>query len=71
MKITGVTLGDEILEEFKIIEVRILEVDIEVTLEMTTLEEVEVSLEKDIIQVILEEMSEVVIGPDQVQEQVK
>ena len=50
----------------QIIEVRILEVDIEVTLEMTILEEVEVGLEKDNIQVILEEMSKSIVGPDQV-----
>ena len=54
IKITEVTLGKEILEECKVIEVSIGEVDIEVTLEMTTLEEVEVGLEKDSIQVILE-----------------
>ena len=47
IKITEVTLGKEISEEHKIIEVRILEVDIEVTLEMKILEEVEVGLEKD------------------------
>ena len=41
IKITEVTLGEEILEECKIIEIRILEVDTEITLE-TTLEEVEV-----------------------------
>ena len=70
---TEVTLGKKILEECKIIEVRILEVDIKVILGMPTLEEVEVGLEKDSIPVILEEMSKVVavvVGPDQVQEQV-
>ena len=46
IKINEVTLGEEILEEHKIIEIRILEVDIVVTLEMTTLEEIEVDLEK-------------------------
>ena len=35
IKITEVILREEILEECKIIEVRILEVDIEATLEMT------------------------------------
>ena len=40
------TLGEEILKEHKIIEVRILEVDIEVTLGMITLVEVEGNLEK-------------------------
>ena len=64
IKIIKVTLREEILEEHKIIEVRILEVDVEVTIEMTTLEEVEVGLEKDSIQVVLEEMRESVIGPD-------
>ena len=37
---------------------------------MTTLEEVEVDLEKDRIQVILEEMIKAVVNQDQVQEQV-
>ena len=62
IKIIGVTLGEEILEEYKIIEVRILEVDIEVTLKMTTLEQVKLGLEKDSIQVILEETNKVVVG---------
>ena len=35
---------------------------------MKTLEEVQVGLEKDSIQVILEEMSKAVVGPDQVWE---
>ena len=47
-----------------------LEVDIEVTIEMKTLEEVEVGLEKDSIQVILEEMIKAVVDQDQVPEQV-
>ena len=69
IKIIEVILGEEILEECKIIEVRILEVDIEVTLEMITLEEVEVGLEKGSIQVVTEEMSKiVVVGLDQIQE---
>ena len=34
------TLGEKTLDEHKIIEVKILEVDIEVIIEMTTLEEV-------------------------------
>ena len=59
------TLGEEILEEHKIIEVRILEVNIEVIIEMRT--EVEVGLGKDNIQVILEGMTEAVaVGQDQV-----
>ena len=45
-----------------------LEVDIEVTLEMTTLEEVELGLEKDSTWVTLDEMREAVVGLDQVQE---
>ena len=47
--IVEVTLGEEILEECKIIEVKILEVDIEVTIVMKILEEVEVGLEIDSI----------------------
>ena len=41
-------LGEEILEEYKIIEVKTLKADIEVIIEMITLEEVEVFLEKTI-----------------------
>ena len=60
-------LGEKILGECKIIEVYILELVIEVTIEMTTLEEVKVDLQKDNIQVILEGMSEaVVVDQDQV-----
>ena len=70
IKTIEVTLGDEILEEHKIIKLRILEVDMEVTLEMITLEEVEVGLEKDSTQVTSEEIREVVVDQDQVQEQV-
>ena len=44
-------LGEKILEECRNIEVRMLEVDIEVALGMTTLEEVKVGLEKDSFQV--------------------
>ena len=40
-------LGKEILEEHKIIEVKIVEVDIEVTLGVTIFEEVEVGPEKE------------------------
>ena len=40
------TLGEVMLKECKIIEVNILEEDIEVTLEMTIMEEVEVGLGK-------------------------
>ena len=53
----------------QIIEVRILEVDIEVVIGMTTLVEVEVDLEKDSIQVTLEEMRQAVVDLDQVKEQ--
>ena len=65
-----ITLGEIILQKHKIIEVRILEDDIEVIIEMITLEEVEVGLGKGDIQVILAEMIEVVIGQDQIQEPV-
>ena len=61
IKITTVTLGEKILEECKITEVRILEVDIEVTSGMTILEEVEVGLEKHSIQLTLGEMIEAVL----------
>ena len=65
--IIEVTLGEKILQECKIIEVKFLEVDIEVTIETMTLEEVEVDLEKDNIQVILGEMIEaVIVEQDQV-----
>ena len=70
IKIIEVTLGEEILEECKITEVRILEVDIQVTLGMITLVEVEVGLEKHIIQVTSGEMREAVVDQDQVQDQV-
>ena len=50
-------LGEKILKECKIIEVRILDVDIEVIIETTTLEEVGVGLGKGNIQVILEGMT--------------
>ena len=42
--------------------------DIEVALEMITLEELEVGLEKDSIQVVIGKMSKVVVGLDQFQE---
>ena len=47
IKIIEVILGKEILEECKIIEVRTLEMDIEVALGTIILEEVEVGLEKN------------------------
>ena len=62
-------LGEKILEKHKIIDVRILEVDVEVITEMITLKEVGVGLGKHNIQVILEGMTEAVaVGLDQVQE---
>ena len=70
IKIIELTLGEEIREEHKITEVRISEVDIEVTLGMITLDEVEVGLEKDSTQVTSDEMREAVVDLDQVQEQV-
>ena len=62
------TVEETILEKHKITVVKILEVNIEGIIEMTTLEEVEVGLGKDNIQVILAEteMTEVVVGQDQV-----
>ena len=66
-----ITLGKTISEKHKIIEVKILEVDIEVIIETTTSEKVELGVGKDNIQVILAEMIEaVVVGQDQVQEPV-
>ena len=62
----GSDLRTGILEECKVIEVKLLEVDIEVTIEMKTLDEVEVGLGKDSIQVILEEMIKPVVDQDQV-----
>ena len=62
------TLGETTLEKCKIIELKILEVDIEIITEMTTSEEVR--LEKGITQVILEEIIEAVADQDQAQEPV-
>ena len=45
---------------------QILEVHIEVTIEMQTLKEVEVGLQKDSIQTSLEEMIKAVVDEDQV-----
>ena len=64
-----VTLGEEIVEGCKIIEVRILE-DIEVVLEMTAVVEVEEGPEIGSIQVTLDEIKEAVVDLNQVQEQV-
>ena len=68
IKIIEVILGKEILEEHKIIQVRILEMDIEVTLGMITLEEIAVGLEKDRNQVTLGEMREAAVDQYPVQE---
>ena len=62
--IIEVMLGKEILEECNIIEVNISEVDIEVTIEMKTPEEVEVGWENVSIQVILEEMIKAIVDQD-------
>ena len=71
------TIGVEIIGRCKIIEVRIIEVDIETITEMTTemthLEEVEVGLEKNVTHVTLEGMTEAVLdlhqGQDEDQDQ--
>ena len=60
-----VILGEEILEECKIIEVTILEVDTEAALRMITLEEVEVGLGIDSTKVMSEEMMETAVDQDQ------
>ena len=67
LTIIEMTSEEKVLEEHKIIEVKILEVEIEVTIETMILEEVEVDLKKGNIQVILEGMIKaVVIDQDQV-----
>ena len=72
LTIIEMTLGEEILGGCKIIEVRIIEVDIEITIEMPTettierpiemtiMEEVEVGQGKDNIHIILEGIIEAV-----------
>ena len=60
------TWGEEVLEGFKFITVTILEVDIEVTIEMKTLEEAEVDLGKDNIHIVLGGMIKVVVDQGQV-----
>ena len=52
--IIEMTLGETILEMYKITEVKIIEVDIEGTIEMTIVEEAEVGLGTDNIQIISE-----------------
>ena len=64
--IIEVMLGQEIVEEHKIIQVKILEVDIEVTIKMKIVEKVKVGLEKESIQIILEGVIKVVVDQDQV-----
>ena len=67
--IIEMTLEETILDNCKITEVRILEVDIEEITETITLEEVEVGLRTDNIQVILTKITEVVVlGQAQIQE---
>ena len=68
IKIIEVILGKVISEKCKIIEVRILEVDIGVTLGMITLGNVEVGLEKYNTQITLGEMIEAAVDQDQVQD---
>ena len=68
--IMEMTLEKTILQKHKITKVKILEVDIEGVIEMTTLEEVEVDLRTDNIQGILVEMTEEAVGLDQVQKSV-
>ena len=69
IKITENISGKEILEECKFIEVRILEVDIQVALGMIILEEVKVGLDRGSIQVTFGGMIEASVDQDQVQEQ--
>ena len=83
LTVIEMTLVEEILEKCKIIEVRIIEVDIETTAEITIeitvetitettiLEEIEVCPGKDNTHVTLEGMIEAVADPDQVQEPVQ
>ena len=66
LTIIEMTLREKILDEYRIIEVKILEVHVEVTMKIKILEEVEVGLEKDSIEVILEETFKAVVDQDQV-----
>ena len=74
-KAIGMTLGEEILEvmqehiKVRISEDRIIEVDIEEIIEMIIMKEVGVGLEKGHIQVLLEEMTGVVVTVDEGQDQ--
>ena len=65
VKITEVILGKDILEKYKIKDVKILEMDIEVALGTTILEDIAVGLEKDSIQVTLGGMIEATVDQDQ------
>ena len=62
--------GHKILKECRIIEVKILEVDIEVTIAMKILKEVKVGLEKDSIQIIFKEIIKALVDQDHIQEPV-
>ena len=62
--IIEVTLGQEMLEEHKFIEVRILEVDIVVILGIITLQEVEVGLGNNCTWEILGDMRDAVVDLD-------
>ena len=65
------TLGETILEIHKITQVKSLEVDMEGIIETIILEEIEEGLGTNNIQLILAEMTEVVVvGLDQVQDSV-
>ena len=67
--IIEMTIEETILEICKIIDVKMLEVDIEEIIEITTLGNAEIGIEKDSIQIILAEMRKVVVvGVDWVQE---
>ena len=61
LTIIAMMLGEEILEEYQNYRGQNFGVDIEVAMKMTTLEEVDVDLEKDNIQLILEGMTEAVV----------
>ena len=74
LTVIEMTLGEEIIGRHKFIEIRIIEVDVEMTTkttietitEITVKEEVEVCLGREDTQVILKGMIEVVADQDQV-----
>ena len=76
-KAIAMTLGEEILEaiqeciKIKILEDKIIEVDTEETIEVIITKLVEVGLEKGHTQIILEEMTEVMVAEGQGQDQVQ